>query len=631
MKMTQDQSMSKKNPLLSEDRTGFATDQLKIGSTLANRYFIEGVLGVGGMGAVYKARDLHFPNVVKHVAVKEMIIQTRDPVVRASIIRNFEREANLLATLDHPAIPRIFDYFTAQDRSYLVLELINGKTLEALIGENIPISQVIQWAIEICDVLSYLHNHQPEPIVFRDMKPANVMINQYGKVMLIDFGIAKPFRLEQKGTMVGTEGYSPPEQYRGQATHLADIYALGATLHHFLTQRDPRLEPPFSFGERPIRQINPEVPAELEAIILKALQYEPMDRFQSAKEMKMALEAVLSKRAPTFSPYQSAKAVLHKIQPLWVFSCQDEIRGAPAVHSGWLFFGSYDHHFYALQANSGEMIWRYQTDGAIVSRPLIEEGNVIFGSSDRRVHVVNQLSGKVSVTYYTNGAIYSSAVASGGHIFIGSDDAHLHAINLVSGNMIWKFDSGAPVRSTPCLYQDNLLFGNEYGDFLCLDFRGSIRWRFRAKRSITGSAVVDNGNVYFGSLDGMVYALDAKTGWQIWRFRLGKPTISTPCIHEENLFIGCTDGNIYCIDTRNGKEQWRFLTDHQVTGSAVFHAGKIYIGSVDQHLYCIDATNASLVWKFPTGGAITGTPLIAQNLVFIGSTDGKMYALPTSI
>lgn len=626
--MTEDPLNSEKAPFPSEKSILAATDQLKIGSTLANRYFIEGVLGVGGMGAVYKARDLHFPNVVKQVAVKEMIIQTRDPVVRASIIRNFEREANLLATLDHPAIARIFDYFTAHDRSYLVLELINGKTLEALIDENIPIPQVIQWAIEICDVLSYLHNHQPEPIIFRDMKPSNVMINQYGKVMLIDFGIAKPFRGEQKGTMVGTEGYSPPEQYRGQASHLADIYSLGATLHHFLSRKDPRLEAPFSFGERPIRELNPQVPPELEAVIYKALQYEPMDRFQSAKDMKMALEAILSKRAPTYSPHQLAKAVMQKVQPLWTFHCQDEIRGAPAYKDGWLFFGSYDHGLYALHVKKGELIWRYQSDGPIVSRPIIEDGNVIFGSADRRVHVINQLSGKIFWSYFTGGAIYSSPAFSGGHIFIGSDDAHLHAINMISGNGIWKFDSGAPVRTTPFVYDEYLFFGNEYGDFLCLDFRGAIRWRFRAKRSITGSAIVSNGIVYFGSLDGMVYAVEARSGWQLWRFRLGKPTISTPCVNGNNLYIGCTDGNIYCIDIGSGKERWRFMTEHQVTGSAVFHEGKVYFGSVDQHLYCIDSENGSLIWKFQTEGAITGTPLVNQEMVFIGSTDGKMYALP---
>jgi serine/threonine protein kinase len=234
--------------------------QLQPGSVLVNRYAIQEVVGVGGMGSVYRARDLHFPNAVKLVAVKEMINQVRDPLVRQTIVANFEREANTLATLEHPSIPRIFDYFSHNDRSYLVLEFINGKDLEELLMQTqgfLAEESVIHWAIELCDVLSYLHNHKPEPIVFRDMKPANVMINQNNHIILIDFGIAKNFRGGQKGTMIGTEGYSPPEQYRGEATPQGDIYALGATLHHLLTRKDPRLEPPFTFSDRPVRKMNP--------------------------------------------------------------------------------------------------------------------------------------------------------------------------------------------------------------------------------------------------------------------------------------------------------------------------------------------------------------------------------------
>ena len=214
------------------------------------------------MGSVYRARDLHFPNVVKLVAVKEMINSAPDPLVRQTIVQNFEREANMLATLNHPSIPRIYDYFTQDDRSYLVLEFIHGKDLETVIGDAngfLAEDQVISWAIQLCDVLSFLHAHKPDPIIFRDMKPSNVMINQNGDVVLVDFGIAKTFQSGQKGTMIGTEGYSPPEQYRGEATPLADVYSLGATLHHAITRRDPRLEPPFSFAERPVRRINSRV------------------------------------------------------------------------------------------------------------------------------------------------------------------------------------------------------------------------------------------------------------------------------------------------------------------------------------------------------------------------------------
>ena len=146
--------------------------QLQSGTTLQDRYLIQGVIGVGGMGAVYRARDLHFPNVVKLVAVKEMINQARDPLVRKTIIRNFEREANLLATLDHRAIPRIYDYFTLSERSYLVIEHVSGKDLEALISDTddfISEDRVLAWALELCDVLTYLDNHKAERMIFRDM------------------------------------------------------------------------------------------------------------------------------------------------------------------------------------------------------------------------------------------------------------------------------------------------------------------------------------------------------------------------------------------------------------------------------------------------------------------------------
>ncbi len=328
---------------------------LQTGATLVERYLIQETVGVGGMGAVYRARDLHFPKVVKLVAVKEMINQARDPLVRKTIVQNFEREANVLATLHHSSIPRIYDYFSEDDRSYLVLEFINGKDLETVLSETedfLPEEQVVTWAIELCDVLQYLHTHKPEPVIFRDMKPSNVMINTQNHVILVDYGIAKPFQAGQKGTMIGTEGYSPPEQYRGEATFLADIYALGATLHHLLTRRDPRLEPPFSFSERPIREINPNVSLELETVISTALQYNPEDRFKSAEAMKEALLGVARKTGilsrmstPTASILQSGS-----IKPLWIFECEDEIRGTPTYYNGVLFVGCYDNNLYSIDA-----------------------------------------------------------------------------------------------------------------------------------------------------------------------------------------------------------------------------------------------------------------------------------------
>lgn len=608
------------------------TDQLHPGTTLVNRYLIQGVLGVGGMGAVYRARDLHFPSVDKRVAVKEMIIQARDTVVRETIVRNFEREANLLATLSHPAIPRIYDYFTEGERSYLILEFIEGKDLETLMTENpgfFTEAQCIAWAIEMCDVLTYLHSHRPEPIIFRDIKPSNIMINPSQHVVLIDFGIAKPFQAGPKGTQIGTEGYSPPEQYRGEASPQADLYALGATLHHLLTRKDPRLEAPFSFSERPIRQINPSISIELETIVITAISYNPENRFKSAAEMKEALLAAGIKTgllpkthiaAPRPADYPTTKCI-------WNFEVEDEIRGTPAVDAGIVYIGSYDNNLYALNAASGDFLWKYATDGGIVSRPVIYDGNVYFGSEDHRMHVVSARSGKMLWTYFAEGPIRSSPRISEGHVFIGSDDQYLHAINALTGRRAWRTDLNSPVRSTPWIDGEHIFVGSEGGDLHCLDLSGSSKWRFHAKRAVTSSPIAANGTVYFGSLDSTLYALDVKTGFVVWRFRLGKATISSPVLAENLLITGCVDGVIYCVEARSAKEVWRFEAEHQVTGSPVIYKDSVYCGSVDGFLYCLEFRTGRLRWKYLTKGPITGTPAGNQDMIYIGSNDHRIYAL----
>lgn len=585
---------------------------------------------MGGMGSVYRARDLHFPNVVKLVAVKEMINLAPDPIIRQTIVQNFEREANMLATLNHPAIPRIYDYFSHNDHSYLVLEFVHGKDLETVISDAngfLPEDQVISWAIQLCDVLEYLHGHKPDPIIFRDMKPSNVMINHNGDVVLVDFGIAKTFQSGQKGTMIGTEGYSPPEQYRGEATPLADIYSLGATLHHAITRRDPRLEPPFSFAERPIRRINPNVSMEFEAVVNTALQYNPNDRFSSTAAMKDALLNVARKTGTLDKVAAALPVSSGGVKPLWTFKCEDEIRGTPALHQGMLFIGCYDNNLYALNAADGQFQWKYATEGGIVARPTIYDNNVIFGSEDHRLHVVSVRSGKVVWTYYTEGEIYSSPRIADGHIFFGSDDQDMHAVNVTSGRAKWKFATDAPIHSTPLVANEMIFFGTESGGFYAIDFRGEQKWRFQSKRAVTSSPIIKGQAVYFSSVDGTLYALDSKNGWPIWKFRMGKGSISSPALADDFIFVGAADGFIYCVDTRNAKEVWRFHTENQVSGSPVIYKDSLYCGSIDGSLYCLEYRTGRLRWKFETQAAITGSPVVFDDIVYFGSTDHQVYAL----
>ncbi len=615
---------------------------LKPNTVLQNRYRIVGVLGVGGMGSVYQARDLRFPNVTRLVAVKEMLNVSVDPSIRDLTLRNFEREANVLASLSHPAVPKIYDYFDVQERVYLVMEYIKGKDLEAIISgtpDFIKVDLVHKWAIDLCDVLDYLHR---QPFVFRDVKPSNIMIDQHRNVRLIDFGIAKTFQEGQKGTMIGTEGYSPPEQYKGVASPGGDIYALGATLHHILTRRDPRLEPPFSFAERPIRDYNPNVSPEFEAVVMRALAYEPDERYESAAAMKTALEQLRpvfgsNERSArpegppltgeVFKPATSFFPASGEVFPIWKFRCEDEITSSPGVANGFVYIGCYDNGLYCLNANDGSFNWRYATDGSIASSPAIDEDIVYFGSADHNVYAINARTGRIVWTFPTQGKVYSSPRVALGHVFIGSDDTYLYAIKAINGRQAWRAPATGPVRSTPAVTDERVYFGCESGDFFATDLAGVTKWRFKAKRAVTSSPFVYEKIVFFGSLDWHVYALDAETGWSVWRFRAGKPVVSSPIVDDKNVYVGSADGNMYALDLLVGRDRWKFQSEGQIVGRPALHENALYFGSTDGYVYSIDTKNGQLRWKFKTGGPVVSSPCVHEGMVYVGSLDHHVYAL----
>ncbi len=248
-------------------------------------YYITRIIKEGGQGAVYETVG----DDGKVYAVKEMLDRFTDPKERAEALERFDEEAQLLKRLSHPRIPRIYASFKDEERQYLAMDFVRGKDMEDIIRERgaLPEAEVLTWADQLCDVLNYLHNHRPEPIIFRDMKPSNIMIEPDGGLKLIDFGIAKVFQRAQRGTQIGTPGYAPPEQYQGLASPSSDIYALGATLHHMLTGRDPRDEPPFSFP--PVYGLNPKISRRTSDAVGKALQMKPEDRYQSVAELRAAL------------------------------------------------------------------------------------------------------------------------------------------------------------------------------------------------------------------------------------------------------------------------------------------------------------------------------------------------------
>ena len=275
----------------------FGTGELLPLTVLAkSRYVVLEKIAQGGMGAIYKAQDRRLQD--KIVAVKEMSESAIAPAERTHILDCFKREAELLARLEHPNLVRVSDLFQEGDRHYMVMEFVNGKTLEKMLegrSKPFPEEKVLAWGEQLCDVLDYLHSQKPQ-IIYRDIKPANVMVLKgTDAVKLIDFGIARFFKPGKRRDTIelGTDGYAPPEQYgKSQTDVRADVYALGAMLHQLLTLRDPVLVP-FQFPS--LRSLNSKVSRRVDAAIMKAVHSAKDKRHQSIKEMR---EALLGDGAP---------------------------------------------------------------------------------------------------------------------------------------------------------------------------------------------------------------------------------------------------------------------------------------------------------------------------------------------
>ncbi len=257
----------------------------EIGTVIDGKYQILKEIGRGGMSVVYLAMDTHLN---KQWAVKEICKKgsgKNDEIVVNSLLA----EANMMKRLDHPALPRIVDIIDNGVTIYVVMDYIEGESLDKILNEYgaQPEEKVIDWAMQIADALSYLHGQKPS-IIYRDMKPANVMLKPEGNIKIIDFGIAREYKEQNLAdtTVLGTKGYAPPEQYSGQTDPRSDIFALGMTMHHLLTGVDPRNGEPYA----PVRQWNPELSEGIEIIIDRCVQPALENRYQNCADLIYDLE-----------------------------------------------------------------------------------------------------------------------------------------------------------------------------------------------------------------------------------------------------------------------------------------------------------------------------------------------------
>ena len=285
---------------------------------LQQRYHILYKVGEGGFGAVYKAEDTLFDN--RLVALKEMSQGGLSAHEVAEATEAFKREALMLAKLVHPNLPRIYDYFTEQGHCYVIMDFIEGETLEEHLNKSVqgrlPVGKVLEIGIQLCSVLDYLHTRNP-PIIFRDLKPANIMLTPNGYIYLIDFGVARHFKPGKARDTIafGSPGYAAPEQYgKAQTTAQADIYSLGVTLHQMLTGIDPS-QTAFQFA--PPQVSGQSFPRELDTLVMQMVEIDESKRPATVAIVKQELQSIAAQLAtnqagivqPGLSPLLHASSI----------------------------------------------------------------------------------------------------------------------------------------------------------------------------------------------------------------------------------------------------------------------------------------------------------------------------------
>jgi serine/threonine protein kinase len=404
---------------------------------LKQRYRLLGQIGQGGFGVVYKAEDTQYGD--RLVAIKEINLGflTAQEVIEATDA--FNREVLLLSGLTHPNLPQLYDHFADTMHWYLVSDFIAGETLEQHLNKTrhryLPLEEVLGIGIQLCTVLDYLHTREP-PIIFRDLKPANIIRTSNGHLYLIDFGIARHFKPGQARDTIalGSPGYAAPEQYgKAQTTPRADIYSLGATLHHLLTGNDPT-QKPFCFA--PVHLQNQSTPDRLQSLLVQMVEMDVNKRPVSIATVKQELEQIAAfsqPRGTILSTYHNHAGLVLALS--W------------APDGSYIVSGSSDGTIHVWNAASGHNTFihrnpfkEYAWACALAWSP--DGTHIASGSDDKTVHVwqvenAGTLTMKQIFTYrgHTN---WVNAVAwspDGRYIASGSDDKTAH---------VWQVGSAVP-------------------------------------------------------------------------------------------------------------------------------------------------------------------------------------------
>ncbi len=619
-------------------------------------------IGAGGFAEVYLGEHLDLGT---QVAIKVLHTQLAN-----TDIDTFRREVYTIARLQHPHIIRVLDFNIEDSTPFLVMDYAAGGTMRERYpkGSTVPFPIIVSSTQQIAAALQYAHN---EKIIHRDVKPENILLDEHDNVFLSDFGISLAtedayFQMPQD--IIGTAAYMSPEQIQGQLQPASDQYSLGIVVYEWLSGTCPfkgsrtevwsqhMYEPP-----PPLCEKIPTVCPEVEYVVMTALHKDPKQRFSNVRAFANALQQAYQVRKtqtaissclqidhtstvtqpgrarPIVPAYQidnteparpSSSGKPPRGSQKWAFETRGPVYSSPTVVNGIVYFGSNDHHLYALDAVSGQKLWSFRAGNRVESSPMVANGTVYFGSNDYNLYALDASSGKQKWSFPTGKAVYSSPTVVNGIVYFGSEDCSLYALDARSGQKLWSFRSGHAVYSSPTAANNVVYFGSDDRHLYALDARsGQKLWSFFPGDFVISSPTVVKGVVYFGSQSRNLYALHAASGRQKWSFRSGDALFSAPTVANGVVYCGSTDGSLYALHAASGRQKWSFRSGDALFSAPMVVNDVVYFGSHDGNLYAIDAAHGEKIWSFSIGNVMLSSPTVDDGVVYVGSHVGKLYAI----
>lgn len=578
-----------------------------IAPLLKNRYRLLHRLGQGGMGSVYKAEDTTLGN--RLVAIKEMSQKGLNQREATEATAGFKREALLLAGLMHPNLPRIYDHFSESGRWYLVMDFIEGETLEDYLmqkGGALPLEEVLTIGIQLCSVLTSLHTRQP-PIIFRDLKPANVMHTFDGQLYLIDFGIARHFKPGQvKDTIAfGSPGYAAPEQYgKAQTAPSADIYSLGVMLHQMLTGDDPSLHP-FAFAPLATG------PAQLQSLLAQLLALDARQRPENAALVRQELQAILRQDPSVLMPNSATGPSLSA-------SAQPSALGEKVLtyvkHTDWIAAlawssdgthiasASYDKTVQVWEQATGKTQTIYTGSTGFWSKGRVhsiswspDSTRIVSGSDGKTAQIWDAQTGEQYVTYREHFAdVLAVSWAANGDYIASASDVMVDVWNPTTGDTLmsyigfrhgvqtlaWSPDSTLLAISV----RDNVVYVYNFAKGQA-DTHQALNYRGQQDTVQAFAWSPDSRQIASASNDKTVHIWDPCTGHTVRIYTGHTDTVRTVAWSHDGRHIASagSDETVHIWDPKTGRLSFLYKGHFATVSALTWSPASRYVASGDAH------------------------------------------------